>query len=467
MRTPIRVVVASLALSCLVVAAVAAQAVAPSRPVWLDPFRDTAARLIDAARADDFAWRRLAELTDTFGARFSGSENLERAIAWAADTMRRDGFDEVRTEPVLVPQWVRGRESAEIVSPPRNALAILGLGGTVPTPPEGIEADVMIVQSFGELRRRGAAGEARGRIVLYNARFTNYNESVTYRTNGARTASQFGAVAVLVRSVGPTGLRTPHTGSVIYGEPDVTPIPAAGLAVEDADRIQRLAARGERVRVRLTLESRTGPDVQSFNVVAEIRGRELPDEIVLIGAHLDSWDVGTGASDDGVGSVATWEAARLMIRQGIRPRRTIRVVLFTNEENGLAGANAYLTRYRAQARDHVFALESDSGAFEPAALGFSGSPLARAVMRDIATIVAPLGLGDVLVGGGGADIGPIVEAGAVPAMAYLGNPARYFVIHHTAADTIERIAPEEVARAAAAIAVVTYAVAEMPDRLPR
>jgi carboxypeptidase Q len=221
------------------------------------------------------------------------------------------------------------------------------------------------------------------------------------------------------------------------------------------------------VRVRLMLQSREEGDVPSFNVVGEITGRERPDEIVLIGAHLDSWDVGTGASDDGVGVVATWEAARLMIRLGIRPRRTIRVVLFTNEENGLAGANAYLTRYRAQAMDHVFALEMDSGAFEPALLGFSGSAAARATVSDIATLLAPLGLADVIQGGGGADIGPIVAAGQVPTMAYLGNPGRYFAIHHTAADTIERIAPQEVSKAAAAIAAMTYVIAEMPERLAR
>jgi carboxypeptidase Q len=254
---------------------------------------------------------------------------------------------------------------------------------------------------------------------------------------------------------------------VNYGDPDVPPIPAAALAAEDADRMQRLLARGERVRVRLELEGRTEPDVLSHNVVAEIRGRELPHEIVLIGAHLDSWDVGTGASDDGAGVIATWEAARLIIKAGIRPRRTIRVVLFTNEENGLAGAHAYLTRYRPQAADHVFALEADSGVFEPTSLGFSGSPAARGLVSDIATLLASLGLAEVIQGGGGGDIAPIVDAGRIPAMAYLGNPSRFFVIHHTAADTIERIQPQEVAKAAAAIAVMTYVVADMPERLPR
>jgi len=208
-------------------------------------------------------------------------------------------------------------------------------------------------------------------------------------------------------------------------------------------------------------------DVESANVVGEIRGRERPQEIVLLGGHLDSWDVGTGASDDAVGCIVTWEAARLMMKLGLRPRRTVRIVLWTNEENGLRGATAYAARHAAHAADHVFALESDSGVFEPASIGFSGSAAARTLVREIGTLLAPIGLADIVGGGGGADIGPIAQAGNTPMMAYLGNPARYFAIHHTPADTVERIAPEEVSKAAAAIAVMAYVIAEMPDRLPR
>jgi carboxypeptidase Q len=296
--------------------------------------------------------------------------------------------------------------------------------------------------------------------------YTTYGETVTYRTGGARAAAQHGAVAALVRAVGPMGLRTPHTGSVAYpaGQPA---IPVAAIAGEDANRIARLTARGRAVRIRLVTSGRYEPDAQSFNVVGEITGRERPGEIVLVGGHIDSWDVGAGASDDGAGCIVTWEAARLMKKLGIRPRRTVRVVLWTNEENGLGGANAYAERYRSTAANHVFALESDSGIFAPAALGFSGSAAARNVMLQLGTLVAPLGFPEIGPGGGGADIGPIAQAGGVPTMAYLGESNRYFVIHHTAADTIERIAPEEVTKAAAAIAVITYAVAEMPDRLPR
>ena len=438
--------------------------VTPSRPSWVEPYRDTAARLIQAATRDSFTWNRLAELTDTFGARLSGSPNLDRAIAWAAEAMRRDGLEGVHTEPVMVPRWVRGQESAEIITPAKHPVTMLGLGGSVATPSDGIEAEVAVVASFDELRSRAA--EMKGRVVLFNAPFAVYGDTVLYRTNGARAASQVGAVASLVRAIGPTGLRTPHTGSVQYGQ-GIPAIPAASIAGEDADRIARLVARGIRVRLRLTMEAGNGPDVESANVVGEIRGRERPDEIVLLGGHLDSWDVGTGASDDGVGCIVTWEAVRLMAHLGIRPRRTVRIVLWTNEENGLRGASAYAAKHAAHAGDYVFALESDSGVFEPASLGFSGSSAARALMRDIASLLGPLGLGEIVAGGGGADIGPIAQAGNAPMMAYLGNPAKYFTIHHTPADTVERIAPEEVSKAAAAISVLAYVVAEMPERLPR
>jgi carboxypeptidase Q len=450
----------ALAGAVLLTAAVDAQ----STHALLAPLRADAGRLIKAATADDFAWRRLAELTDRHGPRLSGSENLTAAIQWAVQAMKADGLENVRAEPVMVPRWVRGREEAEIVGTPPSPLAILGLGGTVPTPPGGLEADLLVVSSFDDLRARSA--DARGRLVLFNVPYGGYSETVTYRNTGARVAAQHGAVGVLVRSIGPIGLRTPHTGSVSY-TPEIPSIPAAGLAAEDANRLARLAGQGGAVRVRLRLESRRDPDVESANVVGEIVGRERPNEIVLLGGHLDSWDVGTGASDDGVGCIVTWEAARLMVKLGIRPRRTVRVVLWTNEENGLRGANAYAERYAPSATDHVFALESDLGVFAPAALGFTGSQAARAVMGQIGVLLEPLGLSQITTGGGGADIGPIAQAGRVPTMAYLGDASKYFVIHHTSADTVDRIQPEDVSRAAAAIAVVTYAVAEMETRLPR
>jgi carboxypeptidase Q len=448
-------------LSAAAVIAIMASAIdAQSTPGWINAYRETATRLIKAATADDFAWQRLAELTDAYGNRLSGSDNLSRAITWAAETMKKDGLENVRTEKVMVPRWTRGRESAEIIDPPRHSLTILGLGGTVATPPGGIDAEVLVVESFNELRMRAA--DARGRIVLFNQPFTNYADTVSYRTGSARAAAQAGAVAVLVRSVGPIGLRTAHTGSVAY-QSDLPAIPAASVSGEDANRIARLAARGRKVRIHLSLEGRSDGDAESANVVGEIRGREKPDEIVV----LDSWDVGSGASDDGVGCVITWEALRLMKKLGIQPRRTVRLVLWTNEENGTRGAAAYAERYASTASNHVFALEADSGVFEPARFGFSGSLAARNMIRDITSLLAPLNLAETISGGGGADIDPIAQAGRAPTMAYMGDPTRYFTIHHTAADTVERIAPEEVSKGAAAIAVVIYVIADMPDRLPR
>jgi carboxypeptidase Q len=431
---------------------------------WLEPHRADAERLIKEATADQFAWNRLAELTDTYGHRLSGSENLTRAIAWAVETMKQDGLDNVRTEQVMVPRWVRGAESAEIVDPPRHPLAMLGLGGSVGTPPAGVEADVIVVRTYDELTQRAA--EVKGKIVLYNVPYTTYGQTVQYRGGGASAAARLGAVASLVRAVGPTGLRTPHTGALNYAD-DAPKIPAAAIAAEDADRIQRLVNRGRRVRVRLRMEARFEADVESANVIGEIRGRELPDDIVLTGCHFDSWDVGAGASDDGVGCVVTWEAARLMKKLNIRPRRTVRVVLFTNEENGLRGGNGYRDAHLKEAGQHVLAIESDSGVFSPARIGFTGSEAAQRYVRELGELLRPLGLHDIGPGGGGADIGPIAQAGKAPMLAYQGDSTKYFTIHHTPADTVDRIPPEDVSKAAAALAVITYVVADAPQRLPR
>ena len=438
--------------------------VSSAQTSWLEPYRANAGKLIAAANADQFAWDRLAELTDTYGQRLSGSDNLTRAIAWAVETMKKDGFDSVRTERVMIPRWVRGSESLEIVNPPHHVIPMLGLGGSIATPAGGIEADVMVVTSGDELVKRSA--EAKGRIVLFNVPYTNYGETVTYRSGGASMAARHGAVAMLVRAVGPMGHRTPHTGGMSYAG-DVAKIPAAAIAVEDAQRIHRLVSRGVPVRMRLTMEAKFEADVESFNVIGELRGTGKPQEIVLVGCHFDSWDPGTGASDDAVGCIVTWEAARLMKKLNIRPRRTVRVVLFTNEENGLRGGNAYRDAHAEEAANHVFALESDSGVFAPARLGFSGSDAARKIIAEIATLLTSIGMQDVVPGGGGADIGPIAALGKVPMMAYAGDPTRYFTIHHTPADTVDRIDPQEVSKAAAAIATMVYVIADMPQALPK
>ena len=437
---------------------------AQNRPAWLDPYRGNVEKIIAAAQADQFAWDRLAELTDTFGQRLSGSDNLNRAIAWAVETMKKDGLENVHTERVMVPRWVRGAESLEITNPPHHVVPMLGLGGSVATPPAGIDADVMVVTSGDDLNRRAA--EAKGKIVLFNVPYTNYGETVQYRSGGASMAARHGAVASLVRSVGPMGLRTPHTGGMSYAN-DVAKIPTAAIPAEDANRIQRLVNRGVKVRVRLKMEAKFDADAESFNVVGEIKGSEFPDEIVLVGGHFDSWDPGTGASDDGVGCVVTWEAARLMKKLNIRPKRTVRVVLFTNEENGTRGGNGYRDQHAAEAARHILAVESDSGVFAPARLGFTGSEAARRIIGEIATLLAPIGMQEISGGGGGADIGPISALGKVPMMAYSGDSNKYFTIHHTPADTVERIDPQEVSKAAASLATMIYVVADMPQSLPK
>ena len=428
---------------------------------WIEPYREPAKRIIDESLSSRFAWERLAELGDTFGHRLSGSEGLDAAIKWAARQMKHDGLDNVRLDPVLVPHWVRGAESLYITAPRSHAVTMLGLGNSVGTPPAGIEAELVIVRNFAELQ--SGAHKVKGRIVLYNVPFTTYGETVTYRADGPSRAAAVGAVAALVRSVGPPGLRTPHTGALRYAD-GAPKIPAAAVSTEDADRLQRMVDRGGRVRVRLKMDARTLPDAPSFNVVGEIRGSERPDEIVVVGGHFDSWDVGTGSTDDGGGCVVTWDALRLMKKLGLRPRRTVRVVLWTNEENGLRGAMAYRDRYKEELDNHVLMLESDGGVFKTIGFGLSGSETARAQVTEIARLLTPVGASRIGPSGGGADIDPSVQAANVPAMS-LEVEGNYFLIHHTPADTVDKIDPADMSRAAAAIAVMAYVVADMPQRL--
>jgi len=430
-------------------------------PEWLGPHRVAASSLLGEALSSSFAWERLAELGDTFGHRLSGSRALESAIDWAVEQMKKDGLDNVRKEPVKVPHWVRGRESLEIAAPFPSALVMLGLGNSVGTPAEGVEAELLIVHSFDELDAAGP--KVRGRIVLYNVPFTTYGETVRHRSAGPSRAAALGAVAALVRSVGPPGLRTPHTGALNY-DPAAPQIPAAAVTTEDADRLQRMVDRGTTIRLRLKMEAKMLPDADSFNVVGEIRGRERPDEVVVLGGHFDSWDVGTGSTDDGGGCVVTWEALRLMKKLNLRPRRTIRVVLWTNEENGLRGGTAYRDRYRDQLANHVLMLESDSGVFRPTGFGFSGSDTAREKIRAIATLLRGIQADRISPSGGGADIGPSVQAGKVPAMS-LEVDGNYFLLHHTPADTVDKIDPMDMARASGAIAVMAYVIADMTERL--
>jgi len=456
MPTPLRTLVCSL-LGLYASAPLSAQVSAVAG------YRDAADRIIHAALADSSAYDRLGRLVDGFGHRLSGSESLERAIDWVLAEMKRDGLANARTEPVKVPHWVRGRESVELLSPRRTPLVMLGLGGSVGTPKGGITAPVLVVSSFEELEQRKA--EAKGKIVLFDAPFTDYGATGMYRRTGAIAAAKAGAIACLIRSIAPYGIRSPHTGNMRY-DSTVTRIPAAALSLEDAMMLHRMQDRGERVVVRLTMEARALPDAMSRNVMAEIVGVEKPDEVVVLGGHIDSWDVGQGAMDDGGGMVAAWEAVRLIRRLGLKPRRTIRVVAWTNEENGLRGGLAYRDARGADIEKHVLAMESDAGTFAPRGFGLAGPAEALAVVKEIGKLLSPIGADSVHDGSDEADIGPLMELG-VPGMGLDVDGTRYFWYHHTQGDTLDKLDPAELARCVAAMAVMAYVVADLPERLPR
>ena len=447
--------------------------VAASLGVALSPFsaiaqnaatyRATTDRLITAALKDSAAWNRIAELTDTFGNRISGSDALERTIDWTLARMKADGLENVRGEPVMVPHWVRGTESVDLITPRKKSMTMLGLGGSVGTKPGGVTAPVLVVTSFDDLTKHAA--EAKGKIVLFDVPFTDYGATVVYRGIGATAAAKVGAVAMLIRSVAAYSINSPHTGALRY-DSTVTKIPAAAITVEDAMLIHRMHDRGQKVSVHLVMNAKTLPDAPSRNVVAEIRGRELPDEVVVMGGHIDSWDVGQGAMDDAGGVVAAWEAVRLMKALGIRPRRTIRVVGWTNEENGTRGGIGYRAAHAADIDKHVFALESDNGVFRPSGIAVVGTDSAIAMLRRIAPLLARIGADSVIRGDGEADIGPLLAAG-VPGAGLQVDGSRYFWFHHTNGDTPDKLDPVDVARCVAVMAVYAYVLAEMPERLPR
>jgi hypothetical protein len=437
-------------------------------------YQDTANKLIAAALADDAGLNRLEFLCYRIGNRLSGSPALDQAIAWGAEEMKKAGLINVRTIPVKVPHWVRGKESAEMIEPLRKPLFILGLGGSIATPAQGITADVVSVSTFDELERLGRRTVA-GKIVLYDAPFVSYGETVTYRTNGASRAARMGAVAALVRSITPRSLRDPHTGAMNYAEGDPK-IPTAAVSVEDAVWIHSLTRSGQRVRVRLSMEAHSEADADSADVIGEIPGREKPDEVVVIGGHIDSWDVGQGAHDDGGGMMAALEAAALIKKLGLQPRRTIRVVFWTNEENGGRGGQAYRAWADEQHTKHVAAIEMDGGAERPIGFDLAASDrrprssdaktpeLSRDLMQRASAIGALLKSIDaarVTPGNGEADIEPLMAQG-VPAFGLRTKELRYFDYHHTEADTFDKIVPDDFKRCVAAMAVMSYVLADMP-----
>ena len=442
----------------------ASGAKAQSTAPLADTYRATTDRIIAAALADSAAWNRLAQLTDKFGPRLSGSQSLERAIDWIIGEMKRDGLQNVRGEPVMVPHWVRGEESATLITPRRTALHMIGLGRSIGTQPAGITAPVLVVESFDELTRRAA--EAKGRIVLFDVPFTGYGQTVRYRSGAANAAAKVGAVAALIRSVSSFSMQNPHTGAMAYDTTLKVKVPAAALSVEDAMMVHRMVNRGERVTINLKMSARTLPDAPSRNIVAELVGSEKPDEIVVLGGHIDSWDVGQGAMDDGGGVVAAWEAVKLIKRLGLKPKRTIRVVAWTNEENGSRGANGYRDAHRAEVDKHVMAMESDNGVFKPYGIGVTAGEGGRAMAGQIASLLKSFGADSTADGGTDADTGPLSALG-VPTMSPLVDGTKYFWYHHSMADTMDKLSPREIAECVALMAVAAYVVADMPSTLPR
>jgi carboxypeptidase Q len=431
----------------------------------INSYRAIANKLIDAALADTSAFGRLQELVDTFGSRFSGTHNLEQAIDWTLGRMRADGLENVRGEPVMIPHWVRGNESLEMISPRFERLRVLGLGTSIGTPPEGITAPLLVVSSFDELTRRTA--EAKGKIVLFDVPFTTYPETVRYRVTGATAAAKTGAIASLVRSVASYSIASPHTGNMRYDSSTVR-IPAAAIAVEDAMLLHRLSQKGASPILHLTMGATTLADVQSRNVVAEIIGRELPEEVVLLGGHIDSWDVGQGAMDDGGGMIAAWEAVRIIKSLGLRPRRTIRVIAWTNEENGGRGNLEYRDRHVAELQRHTLAIESDNGPFRPNGFRFSGSDSGLVVARQVGALLRRIGSDTVEkeTNSPEADIAPLVERG-VPGMGLNVDRTRYFWFHHSAGDTLDKLDPHDLSLCIATLAVMAYVVADLQAPLPR
>ncbi len=437
-----------------------------SQPLVKQNIKETSDRLIKAALANNLGFERLTYLTDYYGPRLSGSDVLEKGIDWVVQEMEKDGFDRVWTQPVTVPHWVRGKESATLNAPITKNLPMASLGGSVGTPGEGITAEILLVKSFEDLEEKGS--EAQGKIVLFNVPFTTYGQTVQYRVNGASAAAKHGAVASVIASVASYSMQTPHTGTMSY-EDGVKKIPHAALTTEDANLIERFIKRGETVTLTLKMEAENLPDAQSRNVIAEIEGSEFPEEIIVLGGHIDAWDNGHGAMDDGGGCVAAWEALRLIKETGVRPKRTIRVVLWTNEENGLRGANEYLRWVQEEEKsleNHILAMESDAGVFDPIGFGFSGSDDAYKILVEIGKMLKNADSGEVRKGGGGADIGPLMRNG-VPGMGLNVDRSKYFWFHHTAVDTIDKLNIDDFNECVATMAVFAYAVADLDVRLPR
>ena len=420
--------------------------------------------IIEREVASTRAYDTLEVLTDNIGQRLSGSANAAAAVRWATDRFEQWGIS-VTNEKVMVPHWVRGAEYGRLVSHRDQQIILTALGGSVATPAKGITADVIEVNSYDELKSLGE--KVRGKIVFYNnpmdmelvrshRSFEAYRKAVEFRGSGASRAAEYGAVAAVIRSVASASLRTPHTGAMRY-DPKQPRIPAAALTVEDAMLVDRLLKKGDRVTMRLVLTPQTLPDVASANVVAEIRGSERPEEIVLIGGHLDSWDLGTGAIDDGSGVAMVMETMRLIKEMDLHPKRTIRAVLFMNEENGLNGGREYFAKHKSE--KHVAAIETDAGAAAPTGFRTTLKGEALANLEKVAQPLSAVGAAHFeTTSETGADTSFLTEAG-VPGFGFVPEPLKYFDYHHSPADTLDKIDPKELAQDTAAVAALAWILA--------
>lgn len=431
----------------------------------------TAAVLRDRALAESDAYDFVADLTLEVGPRSAGSEGDRRGVAWALERLRAMGLENVHAEPVTVPRWERGHAAGRIVSPFPHRVVLVALGGSVGTVEGGITAEVVELPGLEELEAADPATIA-GKIVYLSGRMERspfgetYGPAVAKRGHGPAVAAERGAVAVLIRSVGTSTDRIAHTGATRYRE-GVPAIPAAALSNPDADLLSAMIARGEPVRFHLELGSRRLGEAQSANVIAEVPGRERPEEIVLLAAHLDSWDLGTGAMDDGAGCAIVAETARILAALPERPRRTVRVLLAANEEFGLSGATAYGELHAEEMARHVVALESDFGLGAVNALRSKLTAADLPLAADLARLVAPLGVpyqGNLAYGG--ADLRPVMAAG-VPVFDLPQDATRYFDYHHTANDVLAILDPDAMRQNVAAYVAVTYALAEMEGGLER
>jgi carboxypeptidase Q len=440
----------------------------------------TLGRIRDAAMGSDWAYQHLADLTDKIGARLSGSPQLDAAVTQVANAMRALGA-EVTLQPARIPHWVRGEEQAQLVDYPGRLagmvqpLHLTALGGSSATPAAGLTARVIVVHSFAELKARSA--EIPGNIVLFASHFDQrladngrafdaYEQNGANRFIGPSSAAALGAAATLVRSVGGAVYRLPHTGATLWNDQQA-PTPAAALAAEDSDLIDRLASAGP-VTLKLVLTPRMLPDVDSHNVIADWPGRESPGEYVVVSGHLDSWDLATGATDDGVGVMAAAGVIEALKQLGVHPRRTIRFIAWTNEENGGRGSKAYFASVANAVQTQVGAIESDEGAGRSLGVAAAVTPESIAMLAPVQQALGPIGATALSrqEGSVGADIEPLQRAG-VPGFSPLVDARHYFDYHHTAADTFDKVDPQSLRSQVATMAVLAYFLADMPQPLPR